>query len=433
MTSYLGNFSKALDSKVKDMYHSRWLLSIRSASVDNAIFICGRVSAEMSKKVVYMVDVKVDSFGVVQEAQCECAAGMGPEAHCKHVSLVIYATTKHSTGITTQKTCTQSLQTFHQAKSYKGSPIKMENLQLRRDDKKLKQVLFDPRPIHRRNTLEYPHLFRNVWLNSAAEDIPIRQLYPPANIYAMNIDHDYLVKPMEDQFLAELGVTRLYNSARTELEVATRQQHSSKRWHHERLHRLHASNFGRICNLTDRCDKVKYASSLTVSVELNTPPVKHGRTYEPVAINQYEVEKAVEVSKSGIAVYQPLPFLASSPDGLVGADHIIEVKCPYTARDSMISPETVSYLYFTKKGKLQLKKNSHYYYQVMGTLMCTGRQWCDFIVWTKVDMKIISIRIDETFVYTMKSKLVTFFRSYFRQAVLDRFFYRSTDKYIFDA
>ena len=39
----------------------------------------------------YVVDVVVDKYSTVLQCQCECAAGMGPTAHCKHVRAVLYA------------------------------------------------------------------------------------------------------------------------------------------------------------------------------------------------------------------------------------------------------------------------------------------------------------------------------------------------------
>ena len=76
-----------------DMYNSKFLRSIRSSERGADTYVCGRVCAEMWKSTVYRVDVLVDSCGIVQESQCECAAGMGPEAHCKHVCVVLLALT----------------------------------------------------------------------------------------------------------------------------------------------------------------------------------------------------------------------------------------------------------------------------------------------------------------------------------------------------
>ena len=68
------------------------------------------VWAELGKAVTYKVDVRIDSVGVVVEAQCECGAGQGPSAHCKHVTCVLYAAEQFcSSGQTPlcEITCTQ--------------------------------------------------------------------------------------------------------------------------------------------------------------------------------------------------------------------------------------------------------------------------------------------------------------------------------------
>lgn len=64
--------------------------------------------AEMKRKVSYRVDIMLDEHGV-KEAQCECGAGQGPKAHCKHVITTLYALTQFApqTGLLTEVTCTQ--------------------------------------------------------------------------------------------------------------------------------------------------------------------------------------------------------------------------------------------------------------------------------------------------------------------------------------
>ena len=160
----------------------------------------------MKKHVIYRVDAKLDSHGVPQETQCECAVGMGPTAHCKHVALILFALTKVREGIVTRETCTQVLQTFHQTKKYNGSPVKMQDLkvQLQKDGCLSSLGDFDPRPPTRLNMPEYPSHFRSVWVNSRCESLPIRQLFGPANLHAINHRHDYLEKTQEDIFLTKL-------------------------------------------------------------------------------------------------------------------------------------------------------------------------------------------------------------------------------------
>ena len=69
------------------------------------------------------------------------------------------------------------------------------------------------------------------------------------------------------------------------------------------------------------------------------------------------------------------PYLGFSPDGLVGDDGMIEVKCP-TSKNAIFD-------YWTIKSASDLKRiKKEYYWQIQYTLLLTGRQWCDFIVYT---------------------------------------------------
>ena len=62
-----------------------------SVSTDSDIYVRSQCCAEIRKGVSYVVDVKFHSDGTVVECQCECAAGIGPTAHCKHVRSVLFA------------------------------------------------------------------------------------------------------------------------------------------------------------------------------------------------------------------------------------------------------------------------------------------------------------------------------------------------------
>lgn len=78
-------------------------------------FITSMVWAEMRKTVSYKVDISLNPDAVIQESQCECGAGQGPTAHCKHVTAVLFGLAsfcKEGT-ILTELTCTQVIKTSH--------------------------------------------------------------------------------------------------------------------------------------------------------------------------------------------------------------------------------------------------------------------------------------------------------------------------------
>ena len=88
------------------------------AMENDVFYFTSSVWAEMKKAVNYKVDAAINNDGIILEAQCECGAGQGPTAHCKHVSTVMYAIIKFITtwDILTELTCTQvnDIRTFCQ-------------------------------------------------------------------------------------------------------------------------------------------------------------------------------------------------------------------------------------------------------------------------------------------------------------------------------
>ena len=100
-------------------------------------------------------------------------------------------------------------------------------------------------------------------------------------------------------------------------------------------------------------------------------------------------------------VHPEYPFLCTSPDGLIGEDGLLEIKCPYSARNSNSLIETVEQKHDiglkVKENRLFLPSTHKYYYQVQGQLEITNRQWCDLFVWSPKDTQIIHIQRDVNF------------------------------------
>lgn len=144
-----------------------------------------------------------------------------------------------------------------------------------------------------------------------------------------------------------------------------------------------------------------------------------------------EIRTENKTARCGMFVNPECPYLAASPDALLGTDEVVEVKCPYTARDRVISVVSVPYLKHVD-GRLTLDEGHAYYYQVQGQLYCTGRQKCTFVVYTLKDMKCILIQRDEDFIGKMLTKLQSFYDNYFKGAILDRFYFKDYYRYSFD-
>ena len=106
--------------------------------------------------------------------------------------------------------------------------------------------------------------------------------------------------------------------------------------------------------------------------ELNNKEVKWGQQYEDEARMQYEARTGNKVDLCGFIRYNE--YFGGSPDGLVGEDGIIEIKCPYSGKNY------VEYLLLETQEDLK-KLNRKYYTQIQGNLIVTSRKWCDFIAY----------------------------------------------------
>lgn len=89
-----------------------------------------------------------------------------------------------------------------------------------------------------------------------------------------------------------------------------------------------------------------------------------GTETEPQARSAYEFFHDVVVEQTGFLEHATIEMAGASPDGLVGNDGLIEIKCPNTAThiETLLS-EVIP---------------DKYIVQMQFQMAVTGRQWCDF-------------------------------------------------------
>lgn len=88
---------------------------------------------------------------------------------------------------------------------------------------------------------------------------------------------------------------------------------------------------------------------------------RYGEAHEQDALDSYTFATDSVVTPSAAVVHPDHPWLAASPDGLVGDDGLVECKAPYRARYTAANEEY--------RAQMQLQ------------MACTGRSWCDFVIW----------------------------------------------------
>lgn len=98
---------------------------------------------------------------------------------------------------------------------------------------------------------------------------------------------------------------------------------------------------------------------------MTTRAMEHGVMYEPVAIESYERAVFNKVDRIPF-VKHPTLNTGGSPDGLVGDDGIVEVKCPY---------QVVNHIRTMVRNEVP----NDYKAQIQGYLWLTDREYCDYI------------------------------------------------------
>ena len=150
----------------------------------------------------------------------------------------------------------------------------------------------------------------------------------------------------------------------------------SDEWLKARLGIITASQVGRLITPTGKIANnddsraivyEKVAERLTYRVEdlFSNSHMERGNTFEPFARDLYN-DKIAPVKEVGFIVKDFGTFkIGYSPDGLVGDDGLIEIKCP--ARTKHV------------KEICEGKAPTAYMMQMQTGMLVTGRKWCDYI------------------------------------------------------
>lgn len=93
--------------------------------------------------------------------------------------------------------------------------------------------------------------------------------------------------------------------------------------------------------------------------------MRWGTETEPEARAAYCFYHDASVSEVDFALHPTMFMAGASPDGLVGDDGLVEIKCPTSA----------THIETLRSGKIP----DRYQLQMLWQMACTGRAWCDFL------------------------------------------------------
>lgn len=180
-------------------------------------------------------------------------------------------------------------------------------------------------------------------------------------------------------------------------------------WQVSRLGKATGSNFGKFVK-TDRKGGFVLSTSKTATdliykiawerllkegnisnglgrLNVSSQSMNHGNDYEGEAILKYIKATGNEVRYAQEFIELD-DWIGGTPDGFIGKDGLIEVKCPWNGGNHLQS---------------MLEKkiyNPDYIYQIQGYLWITDRKWCDFVTYDpdlieSLQLNIIRVERDE--------------------------------------
>lgn len=183
----------------------------------------------------------------------------------------------------------------------------------------------------------------------------------------------------------------------------------SEEWFAERLGKVTASRIADVTAKTKTgwgAGRKNYMAELVAerltgarSEGFTNAAMQWGTDMEPEARIAYEFYRDATVQDVGFVPHPTIAESGASPDGLVGEDGLVEIKCPSTAThiDTLLGNE------IPEKYLLQM----HF------QMACTGRKWCDFVSYDprmpeSMRMFIKRIERDESVISAMEKVVVDF-------------------------
>ncbi|WP_420010619.1 lambda exonuclease family protein [Tateyamaria sp.] len=146
----------------------------------------------------------------------------------------------------------------------------------------------------------------------------------------------------------------------------------TQEWFEARLGRVTASRIADVMMKPTTAGYSNYRAQLVCERLTGQPTetftsaaMRHGTDTEPQARAFYEMETGLDVTEVGFVPHPKLEMSGASPDGLIGSDGGLEIKCPQPATHI----KTLTGANIDRKYMLQMQWG----------MACTGCEWWDFV------------------------------------------------------
>lgn len=113
----------------------------------------------------------------------------------------------------------------------------------------------------------------------------------------------------------------------------------------------------------------------------------------------YEFKHGIDVVETGFHDHPTIAMSGASPDGLAGANGLVEIKCPNTA----------THIATLRGGGIDRK----YILQMHWQMACTGREWCDFVSFDprlplEMQLFVQRVNLDAALLSEIEAEVATF-------------------------
>jgi hypothetical protein len=244
-----------------------------------------------------------------------------------------------------------------------------------------------------------------------------------SDFFDKNLLHLNYTEALQDSYEFIKSIELIDPSNIIKIADLTKSQSNSPMWFGYRTGRVTGSVISLACKTVAEAPSLCLIRSIChpSKSRLKTPACLYGSFEEKNAVSAYMRHSTpnhndLEFKEVGLFISAKKVFIASSPDGLVKCSccgtGALEIKCPYNLRDKKIAENfsQIKFLVLDEFGVCRLKKGHAYYYQVQNHLFCVREaKYCDFVVYTRIDVLVIRIFPDLDFQTEMVRASENFF------------------------
>ena len=124
-----------------------------------------------------------------------------------------------------------------------------------------------------------------------------------------------------------------------------------------------------------------------------------GTDTEPMARMAYEAARSVLVEETGFCKHPTIPYCGASPDGLLGDDGLVEIKCA----------ESTTHVDWMTQGRVPPEHIPQMQFQ----LWVTGRKWCEFVSFdprmpANLQLFVRRVERDEPYIKSLATEVISF-------------------------